>query len=293
MRTGQIRRLAATGIAGPLVIGLLAWLLLRPVATQAASDAELQPLGRDSPLAGRLGAIGMVLVGEMERTRALGTGFLVTPCHLLTAAHVLARGDSPARVNMPARFVPSSGERAFAFNRDQIYGRVVAIDDAYRPGSAGSMADPANVARDWALIELEQAVAGVEPFKMLYPGANLAPDARLHAVGYASSPAMTYLYAHENCRLRDSSHGQAFAGRMLIADCAVRPGMSGGPLLYEVPGGQLLTAGIVVERIQSGDRVLAVAVPVPAFAPHITAAMRSSNVCAAGQPYAAPRARPD
>jgi V8-like Glu-specific endopeptidase len=293
MRPALFRRLAAAGFAAPMVMGLLAWLLFLPAAAQAASDAELQPLGRDSPLAGRLGAIGMVLVGEMERLRALGTGFLVTPCHLLTAAHVLARGDFPARVNMPVRFVPSSGERAFALNRDQVYGRVVALDDAYRAGSPGSMVDPANVARDWALIELERPVAGVEPFKMLYPGADLAPDAHLHAVGYASSPAMTYLYAHENCRLRESSRGHAFAGRMLIADCAVRPGMSGGPLLYEVAGGQLLTAGIVVERIQTGDRVLAVAIPVAAFSQHIAAAMRSSNVCPAGQPYAVPAARHD
>ena len=288
----QFHRDGAAGSVASSVIGLLTGLLFLAAAARAASDAELQPLSRGSPLAGRLGAIGMVLVGEMERVRALGTGFLVTPCHLLTAAHVLARADSPARINMPVRFIPSSGERAFALNRDQVYGRVVAIDADYRPGNAGSMQDPANVARDWALIELERAVDGIEPFKMLYPGVNLASDAPLHALGYAASPAMTYLYAHENCRLRDSSHGQAFAGRMLISDCAVRSGMSGGPLLFEGAGGQLLTAGILVERIQTGDRVLAVAVPVPAFAAHISSALRSSRVCPAGQPYAAPVAKP-
>jgi V8-like Glu-specific endopeptidase len=286
-------RAGATKVASRLAIGIIAWSMMHAAAALAATDAELQPLGRDSPLAGRLGAVGMMIVGEMERVRALGTGFLITPCHVVTAAHVLARGDFQARVNMQVRFVPSSGERAFALTRDQVYGRVVALDESFHPGSPGSMADPANVARDWALIELEQAVAGVEPFKMLYPGATLASDAQLHSVGYASSPSMTYLYAHENCRLRDTSHGQAFAGRMLIADCAVRPGMSGGPLLFEDAGGQLLTAGIVVERIQTGDRVLAVAVPVQAFAQRIAAAMRSSNVCAAGQPYAIPRAKTD
>jgi V8-like Glu-specific endopeptidase len=263
-------------------------LCLHIPSASAAADADLQPLAPGSALAGRLGAIGMVIVGEMERVRALGTGFLVTPCHVLTAAHVLARGDSPASLNMPVRFVPSSGERAFALNRHQVYGRVVAIDAGYRAGASGSMTDPSQVGRDWALIELESPAPGVEPFKMLYPGAPLPPDAVLHALGYASSPAMTYLYAHEHCKLRASTHGPLFSGRMIIADCAVRPGMSGGPLLLESASGQLITAGIVVERIEMGERILAAAVPIQAFAKQVTPILRASNTCAAGQPFAVP-----
>lgn len=267
---------------------LLLLACLHSPAAPAASDADLQPLAPGSPLAGRLGAVGMVIVGEPERPRALGTGFLITPCHVLSAAHVLARGDAPATRNMAVRFLPSSGERAFALNRNQVHGRVTAFDPGYRAGAAGSLSDPANVARDWVLIELESPVAGVEPFRMLYPGARLAPDAPLHAVGYATSPAMTYLYAHENCRQRSATHGAQFAGRMLIADCAVRAGMSGGPLLSAGTDGQLISAGIVVERFQAGERVLAVAVPVEAFARQVAPVLRASNVCAAGQPFAAP-----
>ena len=259
-----------------------------PVAGRAASDADLAPLAANSPLAGRLGAVGMILAGSAERPRALGTGFLVTPCHVLTAAHVLARSGFPVETGMPARFVPSSGERAFALGRHAVEGRVVVAGTGFVAGGASATRDPAQVAGDWALLELEAPLAGVDPIHLLYPGASVGIDTPVSAIGYAASASMTYLYAHENCRRREDAHSGRFASQMLLADCAVRPGMSGGPLLLEGSDRSLIAAGVLAERIQMGQRVLAVAVPVPAFAATIAPLIRQSQRCAAGAPFAVP-----
>jgi V8-like Glu-specific endopeptidase len=268
---------------------LVGWLaLLTMQQAFAAADIDLQPLAKDSPLLGRLGAIGMVIVGDRDHIRAMGSGFLVTPCHILTAGHVVARDTDPIVLGTEIRFVPSSGERAFVFRQNEIYGKVIAADQSFVAHRFATGFDVDNVARDWALIELEQPLAGVEPFKLLYAGANLPADTSLFALGYAASRGMTYLYAHEHCPLRSGHHGGGMFEQLLVADCAVRPGMSGGPLLVEGQERQLVAAGIVVERFQSGEKVLTVAVPTRSFAERITPLLRSSRVCAAGQPFALP-----
>ncbi len=260
-------------------------------AASAATDIDLQPLAKNSPLLGRLGAIGMVIVGDRDHVRAMGSGFLVTPCHVLTAGHVVARDLDPVAIGQEIRFVPSSGERAFVFRQNEIYGKVIAANERFVAHRFDGGFNFDNVARDWALIELEQPLAGIEPFKLLYGAATLPADTPLFALGYAASRGMTYLYAHEHCPLRRGHYGGDMFEQLLVADCAVRPGMSGGPLLLEGHDRQLVAAGIVVERFQNGERVLTVAVPSRAFGEKIAPLLRSSRVCAAGQPFAMPAAQ--
>lgn len=271
---------------------LAGWMaLLTMQSAFAAADMDLQPLAKDSPLVGRLGAIGMVIVGDRDHIRAMGSGFLVTPCHVLTAGHVVARDIDPIVLGTEIRFVPSSGERAFVFRQNEIYGKVIAADQGFVAHRLATGFDVDNASRDWALIELEQPLTEVEPFKLLYAGAKLSADTSLFALGYAASRGMTYLYAHEHCPLHYGHYGRGMFEQLLIADCAVRPGMSGGPLLLEGHERQLVAAGIVVERFQNGERVLTVAVPTRAFAERIAPLLRSSRVCAAGQPFTLPRRR--
>jgi V8-like Glu-specific endopeptidase len=269
-----------------LLVGWLALLTMQRAF--AAADIDLQPLAKESPLVGRLGAIGMVIVGDRDHIRAMGSGFLVTPCHVLTAGHVVARDTEPILLGTEIRFVPSSGERAFVFRQNEIYGKVIAANERFVAHRFAGGFDVDNVARDWALIELEQPLAGIEPFKLLYASASLPAETALFALGYAASRGMTYLYAHEHCPLRPGHHGFGMFGQLLLADCAVRPGMSGGPLLLEGNEHQLVAAGIVVERFQSGESLLTVAVPSRSFAERIAPLLRSSHVCAAGQPFALP-----
>jgi V8-like Glu-specific endopeptidase len=254
----------------------------------AAADLDLQPLAKDSPLLGRLGAIGMVIVGEPDHIRAMGSGFLVTPCHVLTAGHVVTHGTDPIKLGLEVRFVPSSGERAFVYRQNEIYGKVIAASEHFVAHQYTETFDVDNIAQDWALIELEQTLPEIQPLKLLYAGTLLPAETSMFSLGYAASRGMTYLYAHEHCPLRPGHHGAGMFGQLLLADCAVRPGMSGGPLLFEGQDRQLVAAGIVVERFQSGERVLTVAVPTRSFADQITPLLRASRVCAAGQPFALP-----
>lgn len=253
----------------------------------AAADVDLKPIPNQSHLADRLGAVGIVIIGESERIRAMGTGFLVSACHVLTANHVLAQAEGKVRAGMPVRFVPTMGNVAVALAERAVWGKVVATGVNFMPEGSSGQFDLRHAAQDWALIELDRPLKNIEPFKMLYPGAALAPDALISAVGYTPNPRMLSVSIHDDCRIRPDFHGTGWPAAILIADCAVRSGMSGGPLLVD-SGAQLIAVGIVVERVEVGEKVAAVAVSTQSFAGKVAPVMRSSDVCAIGQPYALP-----
>jgi len=259
-------------------------LILAARICHAAEDADLKPIPERSPLSGRIGAVGVVILGEPERMRSIGTGFLVTTCHVLTARHVLALDGERVRIGTQVRFVPTLGSVAVALARRAVFGEVVAAGASIVPAEAAQKGGyRAN--QDWALIELEHPIANIEPLKILYPGASLAPGVRMSAVGYSASAHMLSINVDEHCALRRNFHGRVAFPGVLFADCAVRSGMSGGPLLIDT-GTQLIAAAIIVERVEIGEEVTAVGVSAQAFADKIGTVMRASQVCAAGQPFA-------
>ncbi|HXE39560.1 MAG TPA: hypothetical protein VN639_13895, partial [Azonexus sp.] len=106
---------------------LLAALALLPARSAlAAFDNELQPLAAESALTGKLGAVGMIVAGEPGSAISMATGFLISPCHVLTAGHVLARIGRSARIGIPVKFIPK-GESGRA-SQPEVWGRVVAAD---------------------------------------------------------------------------------------------------------------------------------------------------------------------
>ena len=269
-----------------------AWRILALLAAAAArlsfaaGDLDLRPIPDQSHLSGRLGAVGIVMIGDSERVRGMGTGFLVSSCHVLTANHVLAQAQGKVRVGMPVRFVPTLGNSAAMLADRAVWGKVAAAGRDFTPTGSASRFDVQNAAQDWALIELDRPLKTIGPFKMLYPGATLAPGTPIAAVGYTANAHMLTVNIHDRCSV-GSFHGSGWPVALLIADCAVRSGMSGGPLLVD-SGVELIAAGIVTERIEMDPKVAAVAVSVQSFADQITPVMRSSEVCAVGQPYAFP-----
>lgn len=269
---------------------LLALLLTLPGASAwAALDSELQPLAKDSPLAGQLGAVGMVVSGEGPHGRSVATGFLVSACHVLTAAHVLANPEEHVKIGTALRFFPEGGSPLPFFER-AVWGRVVAAGEHFVMHDGPGHFDLQNIAEDWALIELERPVPGVEPFKLLFPGATVDDERTFAIVGYPAQAAGPGLHAQEHCPNRSNVHGNHDLPGVLFVDCAVRQGMSGGPLLLE-GGTTPVAAGIVVQRFEMGERILTVAVPSSAFGEQINAAMRESDICAAGQPFVWPPRR--
>lgn len=266
-------------------LGALLLALVQPNAW-AALDEELLPLRQDSMLSGKLGAIGMVVAGNGARERSMATGFLVSPCHVLTAAHVLAQTGESAKIGTALRFLPEGVKKAAFFER-AIWGQVVAASSGFIMKEGPGGFDLQTIQQDWALIELDRAIPNVEPFKLLFPGADLSASATFSVVGYPAGAAGQRLHVQEHCLNRSFFHGaKAFPG-VVFADCAVRPGMSGGPLLID-SGIELVAAGIVVERFEIGGKVMAVAVPTHAFAEQINQVMRSSDICAVGLPFVWP-----
>ena len=270
-------------LAGFCLLALLALPASRPAL--AALDNELQPLAPESILAGRLGAVGMVIAGRGE-SLSIATGFLVSPCHVLTAAHVLARVGENVRLGTSARFVPDGGKNAALAERS-VWGKVVAANPDFVMTAAPGRFDLPTIAQDWGLIELDTPLADVTPIKMLFAGSKIASNARLSIAGYPAGGAGHRMHAHEHCRNWSSFHGAEELPGVVIADCAVRAGMSGGPMLLE-GGREPVAAGIVVERFEIGQKIMAIGVSIAAFADSIDAAMRASEVCAVGSPFVWP-----
>ncbi|AXS80305.1 serine protease [Dechloromonas sp. HYN0024] len=259
------------------VLGALT-IFMAQVASSAQDD-DLRRVEATSPLAGRLAAVGRVHAGHGAGL-SMATGFLVSTCHVLTAGHVLAKQGTHVQVGSEARFFPSGTAL-------RVNGRVVAASQDFVMAVAPSGFDQQRIPNDWALIELDQPVSGIEPIHLLYPGASTASDTVYTVVGYPLGQVQQGLYAQEQCRNWSTAHGGLSLKGVLIADCAVRSGMSGGPVLLD-DGAQMIAAGIVVERFTIGQKIMAIGVPVAAFAEQVEAAMRDSDICAAGAPFAWP-----
>lgn len=267
------------------VLLLAALALLPGCSARAALDSELQPLAAESTLTGKLGAVGMVVSGEPGSAISMATGFLISACHVLTAGHVLARTGKSARIGMPVKYLPK-GESGRA-SVPAVWGRVVAADPDFVMSEGPPGFDLRAIAQDWGLVELDRPLAGVEPIKLLPAGSRVARNALFSIVGYPLGSRQIGLYADEHCRNWSGHHGAASLANVIFADCAVRQGMSGGPLLLD-DSATPLAAGIVVKRVVISQKVMTVAVPSHVFAEKVMAAMRDSEVCAAGSPFALP-----
>lgn len=253
---------------------------------QTAQDNDLRLLSEDSPLHSQLAAVGMVIAGDTGSKLSLASGFMISPCHVLTAAHALALPGHGVKIGMSVKFLPKGkNSRSMA---PEVWGRVVASDPDFVMREAAPGFNLRIIARDWSLIELDRPLPEIEPIKLLFPEAPIPEGARFSIVGYPLGGRVLGLHAQAHCPLW-SGHGVVDTGGLLIADCAVRQGMSGGPLLLEGKD-TVLAAGIVVERVEFGSKVMTVAVPSARFAETAVAAMRDSEICAVGSPFTLPPA---
>lgn len=255
-----------------------------PVA-KAAQDGDLKKVGSDSQLAGRLAGIGQVFSGS-GASLSMASGFLVSSCHVLTAGHVLAKVGEHVRLGAEVRFFMGGGRERSAMV-GPVRGVVVAASQNFTMQANPEGFDQERIPNDWALVELEHTIAQVEPLKLLYQGGSNATEIAYTVAGYPLGQRGQALYAQEHCAGWANPHGGAELKDILIADCAVRAGMSGGPILLD-DGNQLIAAGIMVERFTIGEKVMTIGVPVSAFANQITEVMRESNVCAVGSPFVLP-----
>jgi hypothetical protein len=259
------------------------------LAASSAQDDDLKMVEADSALAGRSAAVGKVFSGH-GATLSMASGFLVSSCHVLTAGHVLAKAGEHVQLGAEVRFFPG-GVRSQANTTLPVTGRVVAASQDFIMEAAPFGFDQRRIPNDWALIELDHAVSGIAPIRLLYPEAVIPVGAAYTIVGYPLGQVRQGLFAQEHCRNWSSAHGGVALKGVLIADCAVRSGMSGGPMLLDDEN-QAIAAGIVVERFTIGQKVMTIGVPVAAFAEKMEAAMRDSDICAVGAPFVWPASAP-
>jgi V8-like Glu-specific endopeptidase len=171
------------------------------------------------------------------------TAVLVAADLIVTAAHCLFQPPAPGRLD----------QLTFHLN----YGaapdlgrfRMLALRALGGEITDSGVRNAGDVAADWALLQITPAVAGVAPVPVaaLSPAeimAELARGASLFTAGYGYG-AQKALKPHGSCRVIDAAaSGLGRDPGMLVTDCIIRVGDSGGPVALISPDGRPRLIGI-------------------------------------------------
>jgi V8-like Glu-specific endopeptidase len=149
-----------------------------------------------------VGTVGGWLAGR-------GSGFLISECHVLTAAHVVG---SKTRVGKRVHF-------RLTQTNSHSRGTVIASGTPDIPNG--------DFREDWALIELEKCLGKKHGF---LPPAGLSSPGTTHmrqlsSYGFPSDKGRVTMMVDPLCQI----YGQSPAG--FVHDCATKPGNSGGPIV--------------------------------------------------------------
>jgi V8-like Glu-specific endopeptidase len=167
--------------------------------------------------------IGFVTTAEAVRTafdgsrsaRTRGTGFLVSPCYVLTNYHAVF-GLDPDAWQAPHRVSFTVGDGPLQ--------RTVQGSPAFWG------AFNAQVEHDWALVKLDECVGGAPEFGWMELHAQPAASMRGRQVALAAFPSdrpRDRLWLQPSCRVRAVQRGSD----KILHDCAVVVGASGGPII--------------------------------------------------------------
>jgi lipoprotein NlpI/V8-like Glu-specific endopeptidase len=251
--------LAALVALGTLSI-LATQLHIKPAAAVVFGEDDRYPVARAKETEG--GAVGLVFYQAADGQFAAGTGFLVSPCHVLTAYHVAAGGEEVSEATTSTfyvgdgkigpdfpdldRFAESSIARPVAWGR---YVRLTANSNLLHRAQSVER----NGWEDWALLELDTCFGGkpysygylklapVTTREIMRGGANIAA----RSVGLPGDKTAKSLWEDPTCRLI----GQIYASGWQH-DCVTIPGNSGGPILIKDPAtGEQRVAAITVSHI--------------------------------------------
>jgi lipoprotein NlpI/V8-like Glu-specific endopeptidase len=207
-------------------------------------------------------AIGLVFYQAPDGQFAAGTGFLVSPCHVLTAYHVAAGGEKVDETTRSTFYVgdgkvgPDFPDLArfadSAIARPVAWGRYVRLSEQTNL-LVRAQAVERNGWEDWTLLQLDKCLGGA-PYSYGY--LKLAPVSTREIMrGGASIPARSVglpgdksaksLWEDPTCRLI----GQIYASGWQH-DCITIPGNSGGPILIKDPAtGEQRVVAITVSHI--------------------------------------------
>jgi tetratricopeptide (TPR) repeat protein len=281
----------------PVIAALALVLLLVPAAApdgwaKVNDDRISEPRIPGSPW----GAVGMLLRLDASGS-AIGTGFLVSPCHVLTAAHVVA-GPDGISTDQVMLFFTGTGELGPEYKEAHSFGalspaRPVVWGDAesFDKGSTADRREAWHKAGwdDWALLKLDRCL-GDEGYGYL----KLLPMTTSEFIqsGGARSVTSAGLPADHNNDTLTIDPACTMLGQVDSTgwqhDCTTMPGNSGGPILAaKSEGGETwprVMAITVIGKSEHWDELkpqivdpkapdylllLPTAVPVSAFLPEI------------------------
>jgi hypothetical protein len=177
-----------------------------------------------------------------------GSGVLVSSCHVLTNHHVAFTGAPVAGQRLAFLSAPDAHGR----RRGAVTGSVVAWNPDFWPER--------RFHQDWALIVLDHPVNG-DPHAEL-PDEALSPRAVGHLVRENGVVSLGYVFPSPTVggavpRLKREACSLRAHGPTRYTNCTIVPGNSGGPLLRELDGRQIVVGLNVAWRIESGGAVAA------------------------------------
>ena len=119
----------------------------------------------------RFSAVAAVYAKGRDERQAMGSGVLVSPCHVLTSQHVVF-GDGPPKHGLPAIVLLGETQTPRRDFATRLGAEVVGYSRLYWPDGA--------IAHDWALLRLERRVDDEYPSVDLLPrGEDLARSQRV------------------------------------------------------------------------------------------------------------------
>lgn len=220
---------------------LIITLILASSAARPVNGAEptrfpdfRQPVDRTSAGFRQLNAIGTISANNVPH---VGTGFLVSPCLVLTNKHVAFKDVLSAAIGLRLLFSVGQGPTPDIPFLQQIPGKVVAFSD-YN----GTLN---NLGGDWALIKLDHSISGIPALPIVAMSETELRNRPAMTAGFPGDKRSNLLDVHQmwgdlDCQVIGESDGD-----YLLHNCQTTPGQSGSPILV---------------RDQNDDRLVAVGI---------------------------------
>jgi tetratricopeptide (TPR) repeat protein/V8-like Glu-specific endopeptidase len=244
MKPAALFRRSRLPVLGAVILALFAALAAAGSASAAGfGDDDRVPQTREKGT--MYGAIGLVVHSTGIESEA-GTGFLVSPCHVMTAYHVVA-GKGKIGTGDSATFYVGEGDQGPAYNGGRRYAESAIAHPVvwgnFIDGESDNITQRVKAAQsngwnDWVLLKLDRCLgdeANGWGYLKLDPIATrdltrAGETPAAIAVGLPKDKDEEKLTEDPNCRIVGQMYESGWQH-----DCFTLPGNSGGPILERKP----------------------------------------------------------